>query len=174
MRAMTDTAQEIEVSSRKGPLKAFIDAEDFDRVKGYSWCLQQGKRRGARYRYVQANISSGVVFMLHRIVMRAERGQYVDIINGNGLDCRKANLRFATFGQIMASRRKFSKTSSKYLGVHFDKSMKKWRVSINANGKKTKSPYFEKEIDAARAYNQLAKALHGERASLNNIPGEPA
>ena len=93
---------------------------------------------------------------------------WVDHINGNGLDNRKANLRLATGTQNGYNRRKTRKrTWSKYKGVTFDKRRKKWEGKIVINGRKQHLGSFTNELDAGRAYDEAAKKYHGEFALLN-------
>ena len=56
---------------------------------------------------------------------------------------------------------------TKYRGVYYLKSLKKYYVQIEANGKRRYFGQFTDEITAARAYDEAAKKYHGEFASLN-------
>jgi hypothetical protein len=92
-----------------------------------------------------------------------------DHINGKGYDNRKANLRLATRSQNCMNK-PFIKTkpsSSKYRGVSWSKSQKKWHVQIGLKGKCIFIGYFEDEISAAKAYDTAAKKYHKEFAVLN-------
>jgi hypothetical protein len=60
---------------------------------------------------------------------------------------------------------------SKYRGVTWEKSNNKWKAAIYYDGKKHCLGYFEDEEEAARAYDQTARAQHGEKAQLN-FPAE--
>jgi group I intron endonuclease len=62
-------------------------------------------------------------------------------------------------------------TTSKYVGVSWDKKYKKWRASISKN-KTRYTMYTDSEIEAAKLYNQKAIELYGEKAKLNIILGE--
>ena len=60
--------------------------------------------------------------------------------------------------------------SSKYKGVTWHKMGKKWVAAIQLNRKQYHLGHFSNEIDAARAYDEKAKELHGEFAYLNFPP----
>lgn len=105
---------------------------------------------------------------MHRVIMGDVEGKFVDHINHNGLDNRKANLRFATAQQNTWNKRKQKGNySSQYKGVHWVKSEKNWRALITCNKKMIYIGRFDDETAAAMAYDEKAKELFGEYASLN-------
>lgn len=61
------------------------------------------------------------------------------------------------------------KSSSKYVGVHFNKRRNKWIAGIRCDGKTVYIGQFDNEKEAAFAYNQKAIELYGENAKLNII-----
>ncbi len=111
---------------------------------------------------------------VHRYLLNAKKGDYVDHINGNPSDNRKVNLRI-TSNPENCWNTKAHKDSvfSKHKGVSFwrfkhHKRKKPWICQIMSNGKVRKA-YFASEIEAAKQYNLWAKELHGEFALLNVI-----
>jgi HNH endonuclease/AP2 domain len=110
---------------------------------------------------------------VHRIVLsrvlgvNLSRTDRVDHINGNGLDCRRDNLRLATCSQNSANRLGWRKSSSKYKGVTFSKQRKDWQAKITVNGKTIHLGYFKNEEDAGKAYDKQALIEFGEYAKLN-------
>ena len=59
---------------------------------------------------------------------------------------------------------------SKYRGVYFDatgRHLKQWRVCVSVNRKPIKVGRYETEEEAARAYDEKAKELLGDKAILN-------
>jgi hypothetical protein len=60
------------------------------------------------------------------------------------------------------------KHKSKFYNVYFDKSRKKWQVSIRTQNKRVFKQCLT-EIDAALLYNELALKYHGEFALINEI-----
>ena len=109
---------------------------------------------------------------MHRLILNAPKGLVVDHINGNGLDNRKANLRLCTPAQNACNVRPRPGETSKYKGVAFIKRERRWQVRISFRNKRKWIGYFDTEIDAARAYDQAARRLHKEFASLN-FPDRP-
>jgi len=108
---------------------------------------------------------------IHRVIMDAPKGMVVDHINGNTLDNRKENLRICTRSQNQQNQ--FSRSrgeTSKYKGVCWCRTWKKWKVKISHNYKIQNLGSFDNEIEAAITYNEAAKRLHGEFANLNAIP----
>lgn len=95
-----------------------------------------------------------------------------DHIDGNGLNNQRNNLRACTFSQNNANTRSRNNTSSSYLGVSWSKREKKWRASIQKNGKTKSLGYWDSEIKAAKVYNYEAIKLHGTFAKLNEFPDE--
>jgi hypothetical protein len=51
-------------------------------------------------------------------------------------------------------------SSSKYIGVHWDKNSKKWQAAISHNGKRYNIGYFEIEEDAAKAVNLKCQEIN--------------
>lgn len=112
------------------------------------------------------------IHKLHRFIMQPKNSKIqIDHINGNKLDNRKINLRFCTSGQNQQNRPKSKKkkTHSIYKGVTWHKRHKKWKATIGASKKYYHLGYFFIEKNAAIAYNEAAKKLHGKFARLNNI-----
>ena len=59
------------------------------------------------------------------------------------------------------------KGTSRYKGVCWDAARGKWVAQIRANGPKLNLGGFANEGDAARAYDEAARRLHGEFARVN-------
>lgn len=65
-----------------------------------------------------------------------------------------------------------SDNTSGYRGVSFYKSRNQWITQINKNKIKHFIGYFNCKHEAARAYNEKAKELYGDKAKLNEILDE--
>lgn len=144
---------------------AIVDDEDFEKVNQLKWCLDK--------RYARHNINTPVYshLLMHRFVINVPKGMETDHINGNRLDNRKSNLRIVTHQQNLWNTRKSINLSSMYKGVCFKKDHKKYKARITYNYRVYELGYFDKEEDAAIAYNQAAKEYFGEYAKLNKIGG---
>ena len=85
--------------------------------------------------------------------------------NGNGLDNRRENLREATTAQNNRNRHRNS--GYKFKGATFKEREGRWAAQICVNGKKIWGGYHPSELEAAIAYDALAKKYHGEFARVN-------
>lgn len=74
----------------------------------------------------------------------------VNHINLNKKDNRVENLQIVTAREN--SNKKHLKSTSKYTGVCWDKSKKKWKSSTSINGEHKKLGYYDTEIEASNAY----------------------
>jgi len=150
---------------------AIVDAEDYDRLNKYKWCLSRSPRtnyavRSIKGKRVKGKRAKRKTILMHRFILNAPRGLVVDHINHNGLDNRKKNIRLCTRKQNNRNKRPQGKTS-RYKGVYFNKPRKKFVARICINGKTTHIGVFTDQIDAAKAYDKKAKELFGEFAYLN-------
>lgn len=137
---------------------AIIDDSDYAEISSMKWSFDG--------RYAQ-HVKNRKKIYLHRLIMGAKRFQIIDHKNGNKLDNRKCNLRFATKSQNCMNSIKKNKLK-KYKGVWWDKSRSKWCAEIMMNYKKIYIGRFDSEDDAARQYDEKAKDVFGEYALTNN------
>lgn len=73
-----------------------------------------------------------------------------------------------------ASRPKRAGCSSRFRGVSFRQQTQRWVAQVYWRGRRYFLGSFEREEDAAAAYNQHASRIIGELAVLNDLPPEPA
>jgi hypothetical protein len=102
--------------------------------------------------------------MMHKLL---KNGKLIDHINNNKLDNRKINLRVSDTTCNNHNTTKRQNTTSTYKGVSFIKKLNKYKTSITY--KYYIVGFFDNEFDAAKAYNDKAKELYGELASINLI-----
>jgi hypothetical protein len=148
---------------------ALIDASDYEKVSKHCWCVQQYKDKDRCQKiYAKASVG-GTQVTMHRFLLSPPKHLSVDHINGNSLDNRRENLRLTNKKGNAANRPKdrIKGATSKFKGVHKATGGKKWLSRIHVNGKGIYLGSFEKEIDAARAYDIAAKYYFGEFACLN-------
>ncbi len=151
-------------------LQAIVDEEDYAYLAQFKW---HGSTRKKNQVYAEATISNTPIVLLrmHRVVAGAKPGETVDHINGDCLDNRRANLRICSHQQNMWNRRNSESGTSKFKGVSWDKSNRKWRSHIRKNNKTIFLGRFLDEVEAARAYDAAAIEHFGEFARLN-FPAE--
>lgn len=144
---------------------ALVDDEDYPEVSKHAWWLSRKGPKMNRF-YVQSKIDGHIV-SLHRFVTHAPSGIGIDHRDGNGLDCRKENLRLATVTQNLRNKKRYDNNLSGYKGVMFAKWMNQWRARIRVNGVLKHLGYFDNPILAARAYDSAAREFFGEFANTN-------
>lgn len=152
-------------SVRQVPLSrgmfAIVDAADFPKLFGHKW---YAVRRHRNF-YAETKINGKPVLM-HIFLIGKRRGFVTDHINGDGLDNRRCNLRFATHLQNMANRKRAIHSKSGFKGVHQDQ-YGGFVAAARKNGEYHYAGYFHSAKEAALAYDAKAKEIHGEFARLN-------
>lgn len=103
---------------------------------------------------------------IHRIIMERIIGrpllrtEYIDHINGDGLDNRRENLRIAGGSGNQRNKKRMSSNTSGFKGV--SKYGNKWRARSVLNGKEYCFGYFNTPEEAYEVWKVKAKELHGE------------
>ncbi len=156
--------------SLPGGLVALIDDDDFQRAKGILWYSKV--HRGRRYvygfiKYFRDGKRTVKSVYLQRFVMNFPK-KIVGFIDGNGLNCKKENLRLMT----PSESRQFSKKrsdwiASKFKGVRRDCKGRKWIAAVSKDNRRILLGSFETEKEAAEAYDLAVKKLYGKRAKTN-------
>jgi hypothetical protein len=146
---------------------AKVDQDDFERLNRYNWQAVGSKGTYYAKRTAFRNAKPFDQYM-HRVVCPAPPGMVVDHINRDALDNRKLNLRPATQKQNTWNRDHGKKNAtSTYKGVFWDKRRAKWQARLHYNGRSLYLGLFADEIEAAKAYDRVAKKYRGEYAFLN-------
>lgn len=107
---------------------------------------------------------------LHRYTTKAPKNLQVDHIDGNRLNNLKGNLRLCKNASNAKNR---PQNSGKYKGVHYSKRNKvyKWVAQITKDYKCVHIGSFLTEDEAALAYNEYSKKLHGKYGFTNIVGG---
>jgi hypothetical protein len=161
-------------SKTHGYIDTYVSDEDYDRVLPHALCVSINSM-GTFYVMMTIKKPGGGYYntALHRFIMDAPKGMFVDHINGNTLDNTRENLRLCTAkGNAQNQSIQKRKKTSKYKGVYRNSTNTKWVGLIKHSGIKYGLGSFSVEEDAARAYNKKALELFGEFAKLNIIEGD--
>lgn len=139
-----------------------VDDSDFEWLNQWKWHYLSV---GYAARRDQSN-NKKYVYM-HRLIMKANRGDEIDHVNLDTLDNRKANLRLANRSQNMANTNLRSTNTSGVKGVVWDKNRNKWYAEITVDYKNIYLGRFNDIEEAKSAYNQAAQQYFGEFARPN-------
>lgn len=146
--------------------KTIVDDSDYEYLNKWTWNL--AKRKNTNY---AARREGEKTILMHRVLLNINDTKILaDHVDGDGLNNQRINIRVANRTQNNSNRKAIG--ISKYLGVFYhsyDSRRKRWYSQIFSNGKKTFIGYFETEEEAALAYNNKAKIIHGKFAKLNQI-----
>jgi hypothetical protein len=147
-------------------LHAWVDAADYAQLVRHKW--HAVPRADGHGFYAARAAGGGARIWMHReIAAPASAKILVDHCNGDGLDNRRANLRWASSQQNNWNRRLPDQQG--YRGVR--KTPRGWTARIrDANGRVLMLGIFETAGLAARAYDAAARAMRGEFAVLNFPP----
>lgn len=145
---------------------ALIDDEDHDLVSAFSWYADRNRSGDGDGWYVRTSCRRHI--RMHRLILDAKAGQVVDHANGNGLDNRRSNIRIATTSLNNANQK--TRARFGYRGVFLQHA--KFAAVIGGINKRHLGSFRTLE-EAARAYDNAARATYGEFARLNfPRPGE--
>lgn len=139
---------------------ALIDDYDFEVVSKYRW-WNDG------HGYAQTRIipgRKGRNEKMHRFILNAPKGTYVDHKNHNTLDNRRENIRLCTQSQNIANGVIRKNNTSGYKGIYFRKDRNKWCAQIMFRRKHIHIGYFEKLRDAIKNYKLVKENYFGEFA----------
>lgn len=149
-----------------------VDKEDYDVLSKFNWSYTSPD--GYAVRKGRRNTDEPRTVHMHRVIMKAKPEQQLDHINGDKLDNRKANLRFATTQENSFNRKKPDvDCTSQYKGVLKRKKAKSWEARIKFNDRALHLGSYRNEIEGAMAYNEAAKIMFGEFARLNDVYEAP-
>lgn len=131
--------------------ESLVDKEDIDLVGLYRW----GKDTPG-----YANSKKG---RMHNLLMPKKEGYVIDHINGNGLDNRRANLRYATHTQNI--RNQYGKKHKlQNRGVRKNEKGDKWVADIMVNRKHINLGVFNTRQEAVDARIKAEQEHFGEFA----------
>lgn len=134
----------------------YFDLEDYNLIKDFCWNIHEG--------YVCSQDKNRKQIKLHILVF----GKYItgknliDHKNGRKVDCRKENLRPATYSQNAMNSVRSPNTTSGIQGVVFDKEKNKYRARITVEREVIHLGYFTELDDAVTARKNAQTEYFGE------------
>lgn len=157
---------ELIIESKGNKISILYDADDHQLISKYRWWVT-GKH-GNQYitaEYSRINGRRRYVPM-HRLILGIIDSKLkCDHINHNTFDNRRENLRICNHSENMYNLTAWG--FSKYKGVTYSKSRKRWVSRIRKDGKLFHLGCYHTEHDAALAYDKKALVFFGEFANLN-------
>lgn len=154
---------------------AIVD-DDYAHLADNKWTVYESSKTSYATRINYLGDNKKEKLYLHRVIMNAPKGVIVDHINGDGLDNRKENLRFATKSENLCNR---SRTNGRIYdlpkGVTMDKrkKVKKYIVQVCFGGKCQYRAYFETVGEAEEAYIEKSAKIQKDfsyHTSRNTSP----
>ncbi len=147
---------------------ALVDDEDFEYLNQFKWYAYKSRNTFYAGRKLRLGVNKRAIIIMHREILGLKDSEIKgDHIDHNGLNNQRYNLRIATNAENCKNQKPREGCSSKYKGVSWHKRDKIWSVGIRINERRKHIGYFEDEIEAAKAYDKMAKLHFGEFACLN-------
>lgn len=144
-------------------MHAQVDEDDLEAVSRLRWHYLTDKGREYAVRHWRTAEGKKSTQSLHRFIMQPLPDFEVDHIDGNGLNCRRYNMRVCTHAQNAANMRS-GRGTSRYIGVSWDgRGRGGWRVYVGH----LYVGRYQDEIEAALARDRVALQVYGEFARLN-------
>ena len=154
------------MATRRAELKPGLfllyDEQDESHFQSRKW---HAMRSGRTWYAAHKPWKSAHVFF-HNLVMPPTDWLMVDHINRDGLDCRRENLRLVTKAQNMRNRRINKNNTSGFKGVT-KVSRNRWRAQIRVDGVDYRGRLWPDPEMAAREYDLMSRAYHGQYGATN-------
>lgn len=111
------------------------------------------------------------LLLLHRLLTNVDSSEEVDHIDFDPLNNTDENLRVVSHAQNQQHRRLQSNNTSGYKGVCWNRVAQKWGVRVWASRRCVTVGYFTDVQEAALAYDEAARRVHGPFVVTNESLG---
>lgn len=167
---MTETLHCIRVPLTRGKF-ALVDKCDAELILGVKWVASPNGNTWYAQRTVRREDGRRTTQKMHQLLTGWKQ---TDHANGDGLDNRRANLREATNAQNQFNTGPQVTNTSGFKGVHRSPRLRtpSWVATIQAGGVRRFLGTFASPAEAAQAYDEAARELHGGFAFLNFPNGD--
>lgn len=153
----------ITIKTPKGNI--LVDYDIYLLIKNFSFRFQKNTINKRIYISVTI-LPENREMLLTRLILNYNNSEIVDHINMNTLDNTRNNLRISN-NQNNSMNVKSKGGSSKYKGVSWSESRKKWEAKIMINRKTIHLGRYLNEELAAKKYDEKARELFGEHGRYN-------
>jgi hypothetical protein len=151
--------------------EALVDEADLPVVAGRNW--NWSERTDGRVEGTVVLATTARQEPLHRLIAGVtDPAVRVGFVNGDALDCRRANLAARTLAETSHASRKIAtragkECTSRFKGVYHDAGRARWVAQIRKGSVYQHVGRFHDESRAAQAYDDCARVLFGPHAYVN-------
>ena len=137
-----------------------VDDDLYEYLNQWKWCYDTGYAARKTGKRVSGKLIHQTKFWMHREVIQAKKGEYVDHINGDKLDNQRSNLRICSQSVNMFNSKLHTNNKTGIVGVYWDKSRNKWKASIGVNRRRVELGRFNSIDDAIIVRKQAEKEYY--------------
>lgn len=131
-----------------------ISKNQFQKIQEYVWRLNSNAYISTKTNYKE--------LLLHRFIMNATSEDYVDHIDRKRNNCRDYNLRLVNYSENGVNKSTQANNTSGVVGVTWDKSREKWKVTLNIYNKCYNVGRYIDFEEAVEARLQAEKKYHNK------------
>lgn len=135
--------------------EAIVDLADLPLVESFVWTVMHS----ARTSYARRT-EKGKTVLLHRVVMGADKASRIDHRDGDGLNCRRSNLRVATAAENNRNTRLRRDNQLQLKGVRKHSLCNKYQAAICTAGVRKYLGLFNTAEEAYAAYCAASAEQH--------------